>query len=867
MADPTLANLDWSAKPIGPSQNLKLGEPIAFDGTNRVEAAGPHATLCLDQTLDVGFPQSFGWIIVEPAEATLRVNGEAVAFGEVEGRPGVAHVWEPLRAGANRLELRVPTGVPLRIATQFSDGGREVAAPRWSPGSGRLVRLDATRSGPLLDRPRRSVELRRVLPAQDVQRATLTLIGPALRETMINGRRVGSDLFEPGWTDYRRRLVRCEHDVTALLDGGEIDWRITLANGWFTGGLGPQRRGRFADAVTPLWVAAELTLHHADNLTTTHATDELWQWRPSATHFDTLYDGETRGLVADHWQAVAVLPSPDVAVGERLGPPVRALESIEPVTVRRLPGGDVLYDFGRNHSGVCHVPVAKLPAGTRLQLQHAEVLDADGELATRFLRTARATDQIMLDGETNWTPRFTYHGYQFVQLTGLPPDAEPPRIVSRMVGADVADAGSFRCQDDRLNAIDTAVRRTIQANLHSVITDCPQRDERLGWTGDVTIIADTAPLYFDLHGIYRKTLRDLIDAQEPDGAVPFIVPNTVVRGTSMAWSDLITVLPLALWDQYADRDALREAWPAAKRWLGFVERHTNAAGRCGLTSFGDWVPIEPTPEAVVVQAWASWTARLGGRIARLLNHTDDARRFDAQADARAAAFHALFFDAQARRYAPDTQTAQLLPLAFDLVPPAHVADVRAALVDNVEARGKKPTVGFLGAPHLLPQLAAANRADLALGLLTTSEPPSLGYMLAQGATTIWERWDSDTAPPDMNSRNHFAFGSLARWLHEDYSGLRHCRDDSGADRVRLSPSPCVGDLDITITRATPAGRLTVCQTRAADVGGLRGDVPDGVDVELHLPNHDLLFEHNLTPIGRGKWRAAGTFNAQFKLRP
>ena len=836
----TFGTLDWAARPVAPSENLKLGLPVTFGRRRVVRGDGPTVTLRADLDLQYGFPTSAAYLAVDPAEGAATVNGKAV---EMRG-----HVWEPLVAGRNTLAVTARPGSAVALAVRVQDVDAEGDAAEWvlrdedwrveggsfAPGG------EPTPGGELIDRPRRSVELRRVLPDPGpVRRATLTLVGPTLREVTLNGRAVTDHVLEPGWTDYRKRLTVVTHNVTDLFRGGPVDWRITLANGWYTGGMGPQQTGRFAEPDDPLWIAAELAVKHLDGTTTRHATGDGWAWRPSATRYDTLYNGEHRGPPGDDWRAVRVHDVPaGLLVTPSDAPPVRPIEELRPVAVDARGGGRFVLDFGQNHTGVCRVDLAGVPTGSRLRLRHAEVLTADGEPNVVYLRTARATDRIETAGEAGWTPRFTYHGYRYAEISGLPDgltaDDVRRRIVSVVLHGDAASAGDFDCSDPLLNQILAATRWGIRSNLHSIITDCPQRDERLGWTGDVQMIAETAPWFLDLRRQYRKCLLDLIDAQRPDGGLPHVAPQTVVDDVSMGWADVIAALPWAMWRHYGDRGALEIAYPALRRWMDYLDEHEEG-GRLNVGSFGDWVPVVGTPEQVVVQAWGSWSARLAGGIARVLGHGDDAARFDAAADRRGAWFHREFFDPAAGCYTPDTQTAQVLPLAFGIVPPEHVAGVRAALAANVRRHGGRLTVGFCGAPHLLHALSDAGHDDLALGVIDTDEKPSLGYMIRAGATTLWERWDSDTAGPDMNSRNHFAFGSMTRWLFEHLAGVTLDRADDGRLTVALRPRP-IGDLThAEVRRELPEGLVRLRWERDGGRFTVTGDAPAGADTRLVMP--------------------------------
>ncbi len=851
------ADLDWTAQPIAASENLKNGPAATFDGLYRVPGDAGEVTIACTFDLVMPFPAAAGLFTIEgEGGKNLTINGQPVAMEPAEA-PGRfwAHLWANLVRGTNELRLTTRAGSNLAAVLQLrdldADGNatvRSVSLSEWSSDASPLERVGDAHGEPLFDRPRRSVELKASIPATSAspRRATLTIVSPCLHDITIGGRPVTDRLLEPGWTDYRKRLTLCDYDVTAPLTnaGGPVDLSITLGNGWFSSGMGWQHLGRFCDSDAPLWASARLVVEGNDGNVIEVATGDDWQWRPSSSHLDSIYDGESRGPANDDWQPVRLLNPAEIAAADALVtapalPPMRDIETLAPVQVTRIDEGRFVIDFGQNHTGVCEVDIAGIAAETGLRLRHAELIDADGELEVIFLRTARAIDRLVVaENQQTWRPRFTYHGYRYAELSGVPgdwtADGVKRRIVSRVIHTELEDAGSFDCSDDTLNRIWAATRWGLRSNVHSVITDCPQRDERLGWTGDVQFIAATAPWYFDMRPAYRKYLLDVIDAQHDDGGIPFVVPQTVVNDVSIAWADVIAALPMAVWTQYGDREFLETAYPALVRWLGYLETK-EVDGRCGVGTFGDWVPVEETPSELVAQAWSSYAARLGSRIAGLLGKSADAERFATAAQRRADRFHHDYFDDEAGAYKPDTQSAQVLPLAFDLVPDEHLAGVRDALVATVKRRGNKLSTGFCGTPLLLHALSDSGADEVALDVIRTTEKPSLGYMIDQGGTTIWERWDSDTSAPDMNSRNHFAFGAMTRWLFEHLAGIRVDRSDDGRLEVTLSPRPMGPLTHVEVRRVLPEGEVRLRWERQGEQFRVTGQLPPNARGRLVWP--------------------------------
>ena len=864
-----LGRLDWRAVPVAPPANEKIGRPLTFGPARR--AAG-RVTLRRRFHLLHGHPTDLGQFAVRAdalPEAAVTANGAALPLTY---DPALAawrgDVFTPLVAGENLVELAVAAGrfaAALRLHRLDAEGAVVVEDFHDWEIDGDTVAADdedfaAADADGLFDRPRRSFDFRREFEVSgEVRRATLSVVGPALHEVRVNGQPVTDAVLQPGWTDFRKRLTRCAYDVADLLAAGGNRIDVTLGNGWYTSGLGPEQRGRFGGPDARLWFMAELTIELADGGTTIVGTGDGWRCRPSATAADSLYDGEQFDpAAAGAWRDVAVLDLDgelaDLKIAPSPAPPIRETGRLAAQSVTRVGPGRFVFDFGQNHAGACELRPAGLPAGTALTLRHAEILGDDGRPYVGNLRTARATDGYVTAGEDGeaWTPRFTYHGFRYAELGGLPDGFEPPAsmLASRVLHTDVEPIGEFECSSALLNRLWETARWGLRSNLHSVFTDCPQRDERLGWTGDVQIVAELACGHFDVQGPMRKYLLDVIDAQLPDGRVPHVAPHlasVVGSDASMAWADVICVLPWTLWRHYGDRAALEVAWPAARKWLAYLESREED-GQCGVGTFGDWVPVVQTPAPLVAQAWSSWAARLGARIARVLGENDEAARHDAAADRRAARLHADWFDEAAGAYRPGTQTAQVLPLAFGIVPGPHRAAVGRALAARVEADGGKITGGFCGAPHLLPVLSAIGRDDLAAGVLLAEDYPSLGYMLAKGATTVWERWDTDVQPPLMNSRNHFAYGSLTTWLVDGLAGLRPDGARPGWGGAIFRPAIVGGVTHATAARRTRAGTFRVAWHVDGDELTIDAEVPDGAAATCHWPGRD-------TPRAEGVDRA------------
>lgn len=871
-ADRRLDELEWDASPIAPGENLKVGTPLTFGGRYRLDVQDEDGcdAIC-EFDLRFGGPAEYAQLALrtaggEDAGVTLTLNDKEVAFPDLDEQGiGRSTLWGELEAGKNVLKIRFTpdsaTDVSVALRSfSLDEAGLEVVTDHPFPedwdlrcvGGGELAqpeRIGEAGDDVLFDLPRRAVELlgRFDLPEDSqVESATLYVTGPALFEPQINGSVCSDRLLEPGWTDYRKRLSEREFEVTELVKGGANEVRIALGNGWYTGGMGWQQQGRFTDPDGRLWVVAALKVTHSDGSTTSFGSDDTWQWRPSATTSDSLYNGESYDARLQRkqggWQPVEEFEPPeDLLVTRTSEPPVRVVEELRAREVRQAGPGRYIFDFGQNHTGIPRLKVAGLAEGMRLVVRHAEVLDDDGELYIINLRTARATDTYTARGDETgtWSPRFTYHGFRYAELSGLPEDAEVDEstLISRVVHSDVARAGTFESANPLLARIVDMTTWGIRSNLHSVPTDCPQRDERLGWTGDAQIIADTSNWHFEMESFWDKWLIDLLDSQFEDGGVPNVAPRTVTEGIAMAWADVITVLPWSLHRFYGRREMLERVYPGIRKWLSYLDAH-DQDGLTTVTTFGDWVPVAETPRENVASAFAVWSPKLAAKIARVLGREEDANGYEQTAQRRAAAYHEHFFDEKAGEYKPGTQTANVLPLAFGITPEPLQKQVARKLVENVRAHGGKLTSGFIGSPVLLQTLSRFGYHEDAYGIIATEEYPSLGYMLSQNATTVWERWNTDKADPGMNSHNHFAYGCLTAWLFEKLAGINPVDDQPGFAAVRFTPGPVKGLDHASATYQSVQGEVRCGWRREGEELAVEAETPEGVEATLEWPGSD-----------------------------
>jgi alpha-L-rhamnosidase len=708
----------------------------------------------------------------------------------------------------------------------------EYGAPPWGRHDG---------AGPA------SMCLRKEFPlTRNIARARAYVTGLGLYELWINGQRVGDDVFAPGWTHYGKRVQYRVFDVTSLLREGPNAVGAVLGEGWFAGRIA--QRTPPEGGTSALRFLLQLEVEYADGARVLLATDPSWRAHPGSITQNDFYDGETydAGLETpgwmepaydeSAWQPTRVLHEPGGRPVAQVGPSIRVTDELPTKTVTQPSPGAYVFDFGQNAVGWARLKV-KAPAGTRVQIRFAEVLNPDGTLYTDNYRSAKATDVYTCrgDGEETWEPTFTYRGFRYAELTGFP--GEPPADALTMCVANSAPdwIGEFECSNDLLNRIQHNIRWGQRSNLHSVPTDCPQRDERLGWTGDALCFAPTAGWNMDMRGFFRKWLRDLTDSQGPAGEVSDVAPIERPHGpASPAWGDVIAVVPWHMYLVSGDRRILEENYEAVKAWVQYMRVHApnHLYEREG---YGDWIAPVDSPKKPIGAAYYYLSTRTLADMAEVLGRDDDAREYARLAAEIADAFNATYLDRPTASYPGGTQTANLLPLAFGVVPDARREAVAASVARDIEARDTHLSTGFLGTAYLLPALTATGHHELAYRLASQRTYPSWGYMVEKDATTIWELWNSDTAGPGMNSRNHFALGAVGQWFYEALAGIVPDPRHPGFRRFTLRPRPA-GDLAwVKASYRSPYGTIRSEWRRTGAELAFHAVIPANTSAEVWVP--------------------------------
>lgn len=667
-------------------------------------------------------------------------------------------------------------------------------------------------------------EVKESLPAQyfrkefslskKVKSARLYATSLGLYELHLNGAKVSSDLFTPGWTSYKKRLQYQTYDVTPMLrEKNAIG--VVVSDGWYRGNLGWSKKGAYYGNQLALLVQLQVT--YTDGTADMIGSDTSWKATTNGpvTGSD-IYNGERydarleltgwdqTGYDMAKWSDSRSFSQSNNILIAPQGVPVKAIQEIKPVRQFVTPKGETVLDLGQNMVGWVRLKVSG-KKGDEITLKFAEVLDKAGNFYTDNLRAAKATDVYILKGEGTevFEPHFTFHGFRFVKIEGMSTPPTLDQITGVVVHSDMKPTGNFSCSDTLINKLQHNIQWGQKGNFVDVPTDCPQRDERLGWTGDAQVFSMTAAFNFDVAAFYTKWLGDVTADQLPDGKVPHVIPDVLNGGGgSTAWADVSVIVPWTVYLSYGDVQILERQYPSMKGWIGYM---TSRAGAnhlwTGDAHFGDWLAFASsnsdytgatTEKDLIANAYYCYSTSLLSKIATILGNKEDAEKYQKLAGEIKAAFIQEFVTPNGRLVS-HTQTAYALALAFELLPEKLVPKAAEYFIGDVK-KFKHLTTGFVGTPLLCKTLSAIGRDDLAFMLLMNKKYPSWLYPVLQGATTIWERWDGQK--PDgtfqdvgMNSFNHYAYGAIGEWLYRHVAGIDIDPKNPGYKHILLAPHP------------------------------------------------------------------------------
>lgn len=686
-----------------------------------------------------------------------------------------------------------------------------------------------------------------------------TALGVATVE--INGCRIDDGFLSPGWSDYRSRvqLIRC--DVSAFLRLGANVIGVTLADGWYAGALLWQSE-RCHYGESPQFCAM-LRINIGEEQDILIPTDENWRVHESAITSADIYHGETYdarlavpgwsspGFNDSSWSQAEVFSAyRGIKQPKRCGI-IRCTEQLRPVSFSvSSDGAGWICDFGQNFAGVCRLVVRNQPRGNKITLRFAEMLQDDGSLYLENLRTARATDVYICNGDRceEWTPQFTFHGFRYARIDGLVGSPDMTTLTGLVLHTDLEPTGEFECSNADINQLMSNIRWGMRSNFLDVPTDCPQRDERLGWTGDAQVFVGTAALLYDVRTFFEKWMFDLVDGQQENGAFPDVAPDVLTAKVpdsfgNAAWGDAGIICPWVVYWHYGKLDILREHYDAMCRYMDF-QNETSRDGLRPETRYGDWLAIDavipqhaPVPSDLIGTAYFARTAEIMEQIASLLNHPEDTSRFQRMKQKAREAFRREFVT-ESGRVVGDCQTAYLVALAFDLVPEKLVEPAVERLVTLIHQRNDHLSTGFVGTPLLCPVLTKFGHSDLAYKLLLQDDYPSWLYPIRNGATTIWERWNSYTktdgfGPVGMNSFNHYAYGAVGEWIFSTVGGIQAAAP--GYSEIRIAPVPGGGITSASSSLRSPRGIIRCSWTIGSDNLELDIEIPPGSPATLQLP--------------------------------
>nr|WP_293840218.1 alpha-L-rhamnosidase [uncultured Arsenicibacter sp.] len=656
-----------------------------------------------------------------------------------------------------------------------------------------------------------------------IRKATAYMTAHGMYLAQLNGERVGDAFLTPGWTAYGKRLQYQVYDVTKLLKQGPNAIGVTLGSGWYRGFIGFSNQKNYFGKDVALLCQLEIT--YSDGTTERIVSDNSWKStsagpiRSSEIYNGEIYDARMEkdgwnrtGYKDIDWSGVRVHDYAKNHLVATYNEPVRKRETFQPVKIMRTPNGEQVVDFGQNLVGWVVVR-ATGKAGDTITLSHAEVLDKKGNFYTENLRAAVCQNKYVLkgkpaaDGFEKFEPHFTWQGFRYIKVEGMS-DLKPENFLAVVLYSDMNLTGQFSSSNPLINQLQKNIQWGQRGNFLDVPTDCPQRDERLGWTGDAQAFSRTAAFNFGVENFFAKWLKDVAADQLPNGSVPFVVPNVLGKGAvgSTGWADVATIAPWNMYLAYGDKRILEQQYLSMKAWVGYMQKESkkDAAGSPVWASgfhFGDWLFYRPfddndgraavTDKYLIAQCFFAHSTQLLINTAKVLGKTDDVQTYSRLLQAVKDAFRREYMTPNGRLVS-STQTAYVLALNFDMLPEDLRASTAQRLVDNVKSYGNHLTTGFLGTPYLCHVLSRFGHDDVAYALLMQESYPSWLYPVKMGATTIWERWDgikpdSTFQTPSMNSYNHYAYGAIGDWMYRVVAGLDTEDDGPGYHKIRIQP--------------------------------------------------------------------------------
>lgn len=651
--------------------------------------------------------------------------------------------------------------------------------------------------------------------SKKIKSARAYVTSHGLYEAFINGKRVGDSYLTPGWTSYNKRLQYQVYDITPMVAQGANTIGVALASGWYRGHLAWQDNKNIYGKHLDLLL--QIAIIYSDGTTEQIVTDETWRSSTGEIRYSEIYNGETNDARLEktgwlknafddrQWSRVQVNELPKHHLIATENEPIKKHETFPAKKIFRTPKNELVVDFGQNLVGFVQLKVSG-KAGDSIKVYHAEVLDKAGNFYTENLRLAKQENIYILKGNVTETfePHFTFQGFRYAKLVGFPGELRPENISAVALYSAMDSTGSFSTSHPLINQLQHNIEWGQKGNFLDVPTDCPQRDERLGWTGDAQVFARTAAFNMDVQKFFAKWLKDLEADQTSSGSIPYVVPNVLGNNAagSAGWADAGVIIPWTLYMHYGDTSILQQQYSSMKRWIGYMEKNsTNFLWNKGF-HFGDWLFYRPgddndgraavTDKYLISQCFFANSVQLMINAARVLGRSDDIATYESLLKNVKNAFVKEYVTPSGRLVS-STQTAYVLALNFDMLPDSLRQQAASRLAQNVRDYNNHLTTGFLGTPYLCHVLSRFGYTDVAYKLLLQESYPSWLYPVKMGATTIWERWDgqkpdSTFQTPGMNSFNHYAYGAIGDWMYRVVAGIDTDSITPGYKRITIRPA-------------------------------------------------------------------------------
>lgn len=729
-----------------------------------------------------------------------------------------------------------------------------------------------------IDRPS-PIFRKEFIAGKKILNATAYITAHGLYEAQINGQRVGDAYLTPGWTSYKTRLQFQTYDVTNLLKSGTNAIGVSLGSGWYRGIIGfENNKNAYGKDVALL---LQIHVKYADGTESIITTDDTWKSSTGAIAYSEIYNGETidarleqkgwtmSGFNDKNWFPVKIENFGYDNLISTQNELVKKLEKLKPVKIFTTPKGEKVIDFGQNLSGWVVMKV-KGQKGDKITLSHAEVLDKYGNFYTANLRAAKAQDTYILAGneEEVFEPHFTWQGFRYLKIEGYPGEIIADNFEADVLNSNMPITGNYSSSNPMVNQLQHNILWGQKGNFIDVPTDCPQRDERLGWTGDAQVFSRTASFNMNVHNFFIKWLQD-VQADQIDGKVPFVVPNILGAGAtnSAGWSDVATIIPWNIYLAYGDKKVLVDQYSSMVNYVESIGKVANNNLWNSGWHFGDWLFFRPaddndgqsavTDKGLIATAFYAHSTQLLINAAKVLDKQEDVVKYSALLQKIKAAFLKEFVTPNGRLLS-STQTAYVLALNFDLLPEEFRQATANRLVENIKSYGMHLTTGFLGTPHLCNVLTRFGFSDIAYKLLLQPTYPSWLYPVKMGATTIWERWDGQKTDSTfqsvgMNSFNHYSYGAIGDWMYRQMVGLDTYEDGVGYKHIKIQPHIGGGFTNANASLITYYGKLSSGWKIEADKTIMEVEIPANTTATVFIPsiNKESIFE-NGNPISSVK---------------